>query len=234
MRASLVPILCISLVLCACPKRPGPKGQADPDESWTEHMQEHLRTASAVRDGLMAGELARAQQVAGELTVHPTAVGMPDTWMPMVDAFRDEAHAVSAAVSLAEAAQAATRLADACGQCHAETEGKLRFEEVPKPTPSEGMEDHMVRNQWCLERMWEGLIARSDARWEFGAALLTEGPIFPGDPEGYGPEVVRMARQAQNMAGQTNEVRWSERARVLGEVISACGGCHVAAAGPAD
>jgi len=123
----------------------------------------------------------------------------------------------------------------ACAACHARVSAKMRFPQGEPPPVSEGTKAHMTRHLWAMDRLWEGLIGPSDERWTMGEQALHDhtldaetlhGRDAGESPSDYmdwwihqkGPELASTADQAG-------------RAKLYGQVMTACAACHAGTAG---
>ena len=123
----------------------------------------------------------------------------------------------------------------ACATCHTRVSAKLRFPQGTMPAVGEETRAHMTRHLWAMDRLWEGLIGPSDERWKLGEQALHDHTLDAetlhgreaGDsPSDYmdwwihqkGPELASTADQGG-------------RAKLYGQVLTACAACHAGTAG---
>jgi cytochrome c553 len=154
---------------------------------------------------------------------------LPAAGEEFVAAVRDAANGVLEADSLESAAEAASNMGLACGNCHVASGVTVEFDEVSQPSDKEKEKPHMQRHQWAADRMWEGLIGPSKMAWSRGANLLFESPIKPDvvARHGGGEEAVGMSRRIHQLAANATAVTApEEQAEIYAEFIANCGACH--------
>jgi hypothetical protein len=85
----------------------------------------------------------------------------------------------------------------------------------------------MNRHVWALDRMWEGLIAPSDAAWRAGAVALADAPLhFSGQSN---EQANQLAAKVHELAGSARSASSAkDRAGVYGELLQTCSLCHEA------
>lgn len=226
-------------VLVACdPPTSGPAPEnlprvasgADASPGMKPRMSEHFRDAAAIKDAVIAGELADTRAPARRLRDDPDE--HPAAWRPFIEANAAHADAVLAARNRRDAGAAAGGLARTCGDCHAALGAGPRFE-PPHDVPSAEPRDprvRMQRHQWAADRMWEALIGRSEYAWMAGAAALAVPPLdreaLTRDAE-LADEVLELNEQVQALGAQAGAtVGWEARGRLYGEFLATCAGCH--------
>lgn len=123
----------------------------------------------------------------------------------------------------------------ACAACHARVSAKVHYAQGEMPAVSEATKAHMTRHLWAMDRLWEGLIGPSNERWTLGEQALHDhtldaetlhGRDAGESPSDYmdwwihqkGPELASTADQAG-------------RAKLYGQVLTACAACHAGTAG---
>ena len=81
------------------------------------------------------------------------------------------------AEDIVSAAASVSAIATNCANCHMASEVNLQFGYDQEPSEWQDLETHMQRHQWGVDRLWEGLIAPSDASWSRGIRMLAEAPL---------------------------------------------------------
>ena len=150
-RLSLVAVV---LVLSACGRAPTPQPEVTaapppPSDALVDSMHSNLSLTATAHTALMRGDLAGAKEAASGLASKPRIEGLPEPWMDNQVALRVKASEVSEAADLAAGATALSKVARACGDCHAFVGVGPKFYAVPAP-PAEG-EDvpaHMKYHAW--------------------------------------------------------------------------------------
>ncbi|MDX1570096.1 MAG: hypothetical protein R3200_06385 [Xanthomonadales bacterium] len=180
-------------------------------------MHERFAFAALVRDSLVQGNLSRARNYA---TLYSYDGLFEDTG----PAEMNRLNAVAEADSISEAAQILGEVAVLCGSCHAASDvhdGK------PEDYPPMGSNllARMGRHVWAAERLWDGLVWKSDASWLAGSAALGLDPFLTPAVELRGLEgrlsvVQKLAAEARGQTG------WPDRADVYARFLGSCAECH--------
>ena len=112
------------------------------------HMRRQLDDLRKVERLLIAGKLDEARTRAAALTLTAPDPGMA-RWQREVDAVTEAARALVAAPSIDEACRREARVAEACAQCHLDTQ-KLPVFAVPviPPPDDPAPAARMARHQW--------------------------------------------------------------------------------------
>jgi cytochrome c553 len=144
---------------------------------------------------------------------------------------RSYARQVIEAQDLGSAAEAVSKIAESCGNCHLVTDINLAFGYDRKPR--EDLEDvvtHMQRHQWAVDRMWEGLVGPSDSSWNRGTDMLIDAPLPPSDVTtamDNVAEINAIARRVHALGGiGTETITPDARSKLYAEVLGLCGSCH--------
>jgi cytochrome c553 len=200
-------------------------------ENVAEHMREHNEAMIAIQRAIIGGSIAGTLEPAQWLLEHAEPAGLPAGSDAFFAAVRTAANDVVEADTIEAAADAASRMGLACGNCHLANNITIVFDEVEQPSDEAAEKPHMQRHQWVADRMWEGLIGPSEEAWNRGANLLFESPIKPhvlakhgGDDEA----LVGMSRRVHQLAANATIVSTpEEKAELYGEFIANCGSCHL-------
>lgn len=202
-------------------------------ETPADHMQEHFAQVDAVRDALISGDLAAAQEAAQWVAGHEAMEGIPAGWEQHVTQMQRAAATVTQTDDLAAAAEATANMAGICGGCHMGLDEGAQFTIVLVPSEESGVVAHMLRHEWAADRLWEGLIGPSDEAWSAGAAALGEAAL---EPEESPDEVGTLARQVHELGAEASEtLGFTARAALYGKLITTCAQCHTLMnAGPGD
>ncbi len=210
----------------ACANRPEPF-EGSPSRG---QMITHFDLAVEARDHAVRGALDDFRRVARDLAELEPARDLPDELLLQLGPMRYEARAGAEAQSLDEAAVASARIAETCGDCHeANGVGIADRFTIGGPPPPGSAARHMAGLDWASRLLWDGLIGPSDRTWTAGAEGLVELGVLPeGLPAGMPPGEVRVAgvrlRQLAERATLTRDP--AVRVEVLGEIWTACAGCH--------
>jgi len=144
-----------------------------------------------------------------------------------------QAKSVMDAPDLAGAARGAALMAERCGSCHTDSAAKVTFEPLGAAPAGSGAAPHMLRHQWALDRLWEGLVGPDDARWIAGAEALSDAPLAPTDATDKGDlniaEIARLADLAHALGLKARDAKGDARAPLYGEMLTTCQSCHTLA-----
>lgn len=199
-------------------------------QSATTPMWRHYERAGAVQVAILSGDLGNARSSATWIARHP-AHGVPGEPPAYADSMRLAARAVAGTPDLADAAMATSRMAATCGSCHVATSRGPRYTAGTAPAAGgpDDVAQRMTLHQWALGKMWDGLTGPSDAAWNQGAAALTGAPW-------YSQHIMRrsvpaaiadsLAFRVQSLSLAAAAAAADARARVFGELLGTCAGCH--------
>jgi len=208
---------------------PAPAVPTSPET--TARMRGHFEDSVQIRDAVIAGELADLRPPARRLAAAIGVDALPVAWQSHARGNAALAAKALNAANIGDAAQAAAGLAFTCGECHATVGKGPDFPPGEPPTADRSEpKSQMLRHQWAAERMWQGLVARSDETWRAGAAALTDAPLsldaitanveLPDEVKALGQRVHGLGERAL----MTPE--WTGRRQIYGEFITACASCH--------
>ena len=200
-------------------------GDAGDDASVTERMRGQFVDGAALEDALVTGKVAVVNEVASRFVERHREQPFPDQWEAKVGPLMEWAQAAADAKDFETAATAVANVSARCGECH-ESEGvEIELPTVEPPDSAAQMQ----RYRFAVDRMWEGLVAPSDERWQQGAAAYVDAvdckPIGPSKtvPEHHTMPcntilaVAGAARSAETMQA---------RADAYAAVTLNCAGCH--------
>ena len=138
---------------CGGPPQPG------------DRMFDHFTRATAIQSALIVGDLEGARRPAAWLAEHQAVGSVASGSEPWLDALRESALEIRDAESVDAAADATARLGASCAGCHTSSRNGPRFRLAGDPPAGEGEVNHMIRNLWAMDRMWEGLIGAAEDSW---------------------------------------------------------------------
>lgn len=183
------------------------------------HMYAHLDRTGELHDALVRGDLDRAITPATWIATHQERQDFTGRSAYFQDAMRAFAAEVRDSNTLHDAAYAAARLGQTCGDCHRENEVEPRFLiGTALPPTGGGAKAEMARHVWASERMWEGLVGPGDLGWNSGAEALVGGWLNTRE----------LVRQIYDLGGKARTAaNSSERAELYGEFLHSCNECHL-------
>jgi cytochrome c556 len=221
--ASAVALVLVSL---ACAARSGPEL-----EGRSGRMEQHFTRAGNLYAAVAAGNLESIHAQAAWIAENETGQGLPAKAAPYVEELRSLASLASRAPDLESAASATARLGATCGACHKALGKGPRYTVVNEPPEaSTGLTTRMLRHEWAADRLWEGLIAGSDASWRAGARALRDAPLYTDavtqDVRQY-EEVTKLAWTVHDIGTRAGTVTdRSARAALYGQLLDTCARCH--------
>lgn len=229
----LTSIIALPLIAITVPDLPAQEDVADGESDVATHMHEHLARITTIKSLIIMGNLEGIREPAVWLADHEAVAGLPENYEPYVDQMRRYAREVSNATDFESAAMAVSDMARTCSNCHLVNEVEIEFGYDQVPAEWSDTVSHMQRHQWAADRLWEGLIAPSDAAWNRGADMLIDVPLHPEDVmDGDSAEVDpagldRVARRIHVLAGRgTNVTTPAGRSEIYGEMLGLCAECH--------
>ena len=178
-------------------------------------FERHERYAFAplMRDALVQGQLGRVRSYARVTGM----LGGEDPHIERIATVADSETGAAAAALIAG-------IAADCGGCH-ETAGAHRDRVRDYPPMGSNLLARMGRHVWAAERLWEGLVWRSDEAWLAGASALGLDPFLTPANELQGLEE-RLAVVQGLAAEAADERHWPERADIYGRFLEGCADCH--------
>jgi hypothetical protein len=194
-----------------------------------EHMHARFKGTSAIATAIGLSDLDRAHAEAKNVA----ALDEPDVlpqWQPYIAGIRAAASRVAESDDSMAAATALADLGARCAKCHEASHAKIVFPKATIPHDAVKLPTQMASHQWAAARMWEGLIAGSDAQWKLGANALATSRLAitaeaaePGHDLGIADDAARvhlLARRASK-AGSIDD-----RAQLYGQMLATCAHCH--------
>lgn len=195
----------------------------------TLRMQDHQMLSGAMRDAVVRGDLEQAKREAASLALLSIEGPIAEVWQRRLSAMSVAALRVVGAADRNEAAQALGPLASTCAECHLRLGRPWPAVGAPAGQAS-GVRPFMVRHEWAIAQMWDGLAIPSDDAWKAGAHALAEEPIAPETLTPGKTPVPRVGEleQAVHDLGRKAEAagRGPDRAKVFGDTMATCAECH--------
>ncbi len=196
-------------------------------------MSQHLGRARAMYTAILYDELEYARESARLIADSDPSPRLPDGSASLADAVRRAARTIADATTLREAARATGPLAQRCVMCHERYAATPRLPTLGAPPGKSALGGHMSSYRWSVDRLWEGLMTGSDARWDAGIAGLLEPPL---DAETLrserGQQAAESLRRVAEVAERAESARSAAaRAEAFGRTLEVCVACHDAARG---
>ncbi|HET9987802.1 MAG TPA: hypothetical protein VFQ65_04765 [Kofleriaceae bacterium] len=221
------------LVACGHPDAPATPMQSEHDalsaqiQAADQRMHARFGAAKQIEYSVARSDLDAARANA-HVIVALDEPYLARAWQPFLIGVRGAARQIELAPDIMLAATRTGALGQRCAECHEGTHAPVQMSDDPRPV-DDPRASRMPGHQWAALRMWEGLFAPSQARWDEGALALTTVPLnmvasavtpsFQGDLDDVA-KIRLLARQAP--AATTN----SARAQLFGSLLSACAHCH--------
>jgi hypothetical protein len=195
-------------------------------------MGYHFAAASDARDAVIRGDASGALGSLSWLaTHHEDAKAAPPSWKPYLERMQQAALSARDAESLGEAARGVASLAATCGACHSalaagprpQPRATAQAEAGGKPTYAFDLNPTMHQHAWAAQRLWEGLIAPSEAAFSEGMAALRDLDVNRKLADNLRIHLARI-RALGAPTAEPRDPDW--RVGLYAQVITECGGCH--------
>ena len=232
--AVCVPLLarCASSQSGAESPPPPEPAKAEEPKTLSEQMEDHFEVSLDVRLAVINGDLPMAKLQAKELATSIVEQKMESTWRDYAETLRAAAVDFDNSVDLSEASFKIASMATKCADCHTGVAGP-KFTVPGTPEEGHGVINHMQWHAWAADRLWEGLFVPSDELWNAGAKALSGQALHLAEIE----KDKALDETAQLSAERAHELSdlalkagtSTERATILGELLSTCAGCHTMA-----
>jgi len=192
------------------------------------HMRGHLGDLRTIERYLIAGKLEDAQATAFMLTKPANDPGL-EPWAPQADRLVKAAQALVDAKTIDDGCRRVARVAEACAECHLKTQTTPIFAEATPPPADDGSPiTRMARHQWAVDRLWEAMIAGTDAPWVAGLDVLAASPLpftTLTDAPAFAARLQQLASDALSRhRNQTESL--DDRTAMYGDMLVTCAGCH--------
>lgn len=221
----LATISIAALALSACSSRYDTQGEPT--------MYSHFGAADDIHAAVIDGDLRAVREPANWLAEHdiPSLPRGSDTYLAELQGFALQA---GRATTLEDAAHAMAGIAMTCGSCHQQNIAEPVTGKTAALDEGEDIAAHMSRHAWAAERLWEGLVMPSDARWLKGSRVLVEAPFEPEALSEASSDDVAVLKEVELLAERCNSIgvkaegaaEPSERASLYGELLTTCAYCH--------
>lgn len=192
------------------------------------HMSENFAKATTAKDSVVMGMPDRARADLGWLGEHLATDALGEDGLPFL---------VSLKMASAEAAKASTstdlglgigQVVATCSTCHAHYGVQLSPMVATRPETG----GHAATATWVVGALWTGVLANADDAWSTGAGglaaeasgLASYGAAVSG-PDATGA----LARLNELAVSAPAAADRASRSGALGQVIGACGTCHLEA-----
>jgi cytochrome c553 len=198
------------------------------------HMRDRFSDLRWIERHLVDGELDEARDYAIKLAFDKDDAEL-GAWVDLLAKMRAAASALGTAGDLDDACRAEPRLAATCGHCHVATGTTPELVAVPLPDDDGTAFGRMARHQWAADRLWEAMIAPSDAAWREGLAVLAATPLPAAKlttvaPESTHRKIAELGDRLQRYAKASRGAgSLDQRATEYGEILVVCAGCHALA-----
>jgi cytochrome c553 len=209
--------------IAACQAQAAPPGR----RVIKEDMRNQMAAAVDLQRAVTTGRLSEVKDLAGWLATDST-IELAG-WAPYLEELQYAARRIQSAGDVKTAGGELSRLGRACSACHEAERTKIKFAPSTLPPAGTTVVDQSRRQQWAAERLWEGVIGPSDARWAQGARVLATTHLdvrqFMHDKPNV--EVVTLAERMRDLGQRLGDVHDSDaRATFYGEMMATCAGCH--------
>lgn len=190
------------------------------------HMHESFDLLRATERLLIRGKLEDAKQLALSIGAAEDPPGLAP-WAAYSARVRERAVALGNAPSLEDAVQRQAALAAACADCHVASGAMPELAPYPAaPLDQDTLDARMARHVWAADRLWEGIVTGVPEPWAAGLEVLAQAPLASMQTT---KQRAALAKQLQRLASQARRTRLADpeaRAKVYGELLTVCTGCH--------
>lgn len=191
-------------------------------------MKTHARLGKVLRDAIVRGDLATARDRASELAHLRFEPGNAD-WNQRTEVMNAAAATVAQARGVVAAARSIAALAAACGDCHAAHDGPSPEMSSPNE-PDAGVVPAMLRHEWAVTRLWDGLVTPSDEAWAAGAEVLADAALAPELLTPGKTPVPRVGALADAVRTHGLEAKKATsvaaRRDIYAQTLASCADCH--------
>lgn len=211
---------------------PPPPVEGETKDSQVTDMHLHFEDVNSIQLALISGNLVLARELAKQVRAS-FAGPAPEGWGPFIERSVASAEMLEVTDDLNMAARLAGAMAGTCGDCHRDQGIEVvDHDAVPPPRVDDKFQDFMVQHRWAADRMWEGIIAPSDAAWSAGAEVLASTELTLediGDKLVMTPEIEGWLQQIRKdgSAAATSESA-EARQELYGSFLAGCASCHSA------
>jgi len=194
-------------------------------------MAEHFSQGKGIYTAAVYGDLDLAREWGRQLAEAQSSPALPEGSAGFAAALRDAARAIERAPTLETVALATGPLAQRCVACHQAFDVRPGIETSARTPTGNTLPAHMARHRWVLDRLWEGIIARSDALWQRGVDGLRERPLDESELRARGgAAAVALGDRIHEETLRAEDARTAAaRAAAFGRILAACVECHAAA-----
>jgi len=205
------------------PKQGLPSVRFEHDMMARYHMHENFGLLRSIELLLVHGKLDDAKAFARMIAEAPDEPGL-QPFAKRAATVRASAASLADAPSIDEGVRREARLAAACADCHADAGVLPEFESPPRiPPDADNVKARMARHLWATDRLWEGIVGRSDESWRAGLDVLASAPLPWSVADA---DRQALARGLQQSAAAARTAPESDRPRRYGEILVLCAACH--------
>lgn len=212
------------------PDPPPPPPPADP--AVQRDMNAHFDAGAAVRAAIVAGDVAAARAGFESLASSAAPEGLPAGSEPLFVAMIGAARQGAGASTAAQQAVALGDTLRACGGCHALVHARPAWRVPAAPSRDPGIQLHMARHAWAVDRMVEGLVGPTEAGWAQASAILRDEPVDAAELSrglSLSPEAAAAGERLHQLGLEARQATTAEaRSAAFAETLTTCATCHVA------
>lgn len=196
----------------------------------TALMKEHFSKVNEMKAAVVRGDLAAFREAAELLATRQLSGEVAEEWKVHLQAMQNAAGMGRDAADIAVASTALGDTGRACAKCHqALGKGRPVVEVGSPPAEGSGAALHMVRHQWAVDRMWEGLMGPSEDAWVKGSEVLGDAPLHQ-EAIAKGKTVIdrvgALAKETHALANRARTAPVDERGKMYGALLGTCTKCH--------
>jgi cytochrome c553 len=191
-------------------------------------MKEHFSQVNAMKAAVVRGEVAEFRVAAELLATRQLSGDVASQWKVHLQTMQNAAGVGRDASDIEAASTALGGVGRACASCHRALGGP-KVEVGTPPAEGSGVNLHMVRHQWAVDRMWEGLMGPSDEAWLKGSEALGDAPLRrSGIVKGktVTEHIAVLAKETHALANRARTAPVDERGKHYGALLATCASCH--------
>jgi cytochrome c553 len=207
---------------------------AEPTEDERAHVRDqmagHHADAVAIRDAIVAGDMAEVKAGAKRLRDRLPMQDLPAGTATPERAFVDRLLKLEAARDTAMAGEALGGLVGACAACHQAVGATPEVPAAPEPAGGDTLAASMAAHRHAANEMWAGLVIPAPERVKRGAEVLSTAVLTPtGTPVGspLSPLATELEVRVHDLAAsaaRTDDP--AQRASAWGRMLGTCAACH--------
>ena len=218
-------VVAMVAALAACtPSEADSRSPTDHDALARFHMRERYSLLGAIQHLAIRDKVYEVQVIARLIADAPDEPALA-SWKTQAGLARSSARELSRAPHGVDACRRVARLAATCANCHVDAKAAAVFGTPSAPPIDDGTIDaRMARHVWATDRLFDGIIGAATDSWTAGLDVLSRTAVDRGPAE----LTDRLRRLATDARSHAEHDDFATRARIYGDLLITCRGCHAA------